>query len=271
MVWPGHRYLPDWIKSIEDNPAALSAAIDGHIREVGYAAKGLVRDWDVLNEVFDTRELTTALGDEAMIGWFKTARMIDPSAKRYYNDYAGLVRGGFPTGHKDHFQETVQYLVDNGAPIDGIGIQGHFGSLLTPPHRLVAELDRWGAFDLDILITEFDVGVPDQQLKADFTRDFLTVCFSHPRVDGILTWGFWSQSHWRPESALFAKDWSQTLMGKQWIELTESWTTDETLVTDQNGEVFLRAFLGDYSITTGESIETLKHENAETEMTVTLK
>ena len=249
MVWPGHRYLPEWIKSIEAQPETLSKVIDGHIREVGYAVEGKVRDWDVLNEVFDNRDLTNALGDEAMTHWFELARQVSPGVDLYYNDYAGLVRGGHRTTHKDHFEKTVKYLIDNKAPIDGIGIQGHFGSLLTPPARLLSELDRWNALGLKIQITEFDVTVPDEKLRADFARDFLIACFSHEAVDGIVTWGFWEGAHWEPKAALFDNDWNPTAIGKHWIELTkERWWTDETLTTDKDGKLTLRGFKGTYSI-----------------------
>ena len=249
MVWPGHRYLPEWIKTIEDKPEALAKVIDGHIREIGYAVQGKVRDWDVLNEVFDNPDLTNALGDEAMTHWFEEARKIAPGVDLYYNDYAGLVRGGHPTTHKDHFEKTIKYLIANKAPIDGIGIQGHFGSLLTPPERLISELDRWGALGLKVQITEFDVTVPDEQLRSDFARDFLIACFSHEAVDGIVTWGFWEGAHWKPKAALFDNDWNPTAIGKHWIELTKKrWWTDETLTTDDEGKLSLRGFKGTYSI-----------------------
>ncbi len=274
MVWPGHRYLPDWIKPLEKTPEALAQVVDGHIREIGYAAGEMVRDWDVLNEVFDNPDLTNVLGDEAMTHWFEVARAVAPNAKLFYNDYAGLVRGGFPTGHKDHFEKTIRYLIDNKAPIDGIGIQGHFGSLLTPPHRLLSELDRWGAMGLDIKITEFDVTVSGEQLRADFTRDFLTACFSHPDVDGIMTWGFWAGAHWKPEAALFDKNWTPTPIGQQWIALVnKKWRTDETLSTDKDGKIRLRGFLGQYKATVGDDLVTrsFSHDDSTTHVTLRLK
>ena len=249
MIWPGYKNLPPWMPSIINKHDALSAMLDSHIREVGYMTQGMVRDWDVLNEVFDNTELTTALGDESMVHWFKVADEVAPDADLYYNDYAGLVRGGFPTSHKDHFEETVRYLKESGAPIDGIGIQGHFGGLLTPPERLLAELDRWQKLGLKVLITEYDLEVPGDQLKADYTRDFLTVCFSHPAVAGVYTWGFWEGAHWKPEAALFRKNWTPTAMGQQWIELTQQqWTTELELVADDQGSIEFQGFLGEYTV-----------------------
>ena len=273
MVWPGYRYLPKSFETMAraNDKEALSTAIDAHIHSVGSAAGELVRDWDVLNEVYANRELTNILGDEAMIHWFKQARSVAPNAKLYYNDYAGLVRGGLPTTHKDHYEETLRYLIDNGAPIDGMGIQGHFGSLLTPPYRLLRELDRWASLDLKILITEFDVTVPGDQLRADFVRDFMTMCFSHPSVTGILSWGFWSEAHWRPEAAFFDKEWNTTKMGEAWIELVnQTWTTDATLKTDKDGQINLRAFLGNYTLSTESTTQTFDHKKGGSRLTVKL-
>ncbi|MEM6690203.1 MAG: endo-1,4-beta-xylanase [Planctomycetota bacterium] len=253
MVWPGKRYLPEHVIELLDEPSVLGPVIDTHIREVAFATRGQVRDWDVLNEVFDNPDLTGALGDEAMINWFKQAEAILPKADLYYNDYAGLVRGGFPTGHKRHFERTVRYLVEKGAPIDGLGIQGHFGSHVTPPARLMAELDRWGSLGLKVLITEFDVEVSDPMLQADFTEDFLTCCFSHPSVTGVLTWGFYKDAMWKPRAALFESDWSPTPSGQRWIELSKKrWTTQKKLTTNEDGELTFRGFKGQYVVRSGE-------------------
>ena len=248
MVWPGQGHLPDWVKSLKDNPKALKRTLAARIREMGYLTQGIAADWDVINEGFDNHDLMDWLGDEAMVEWFKEADAVLPDADLYYNDYAALVRGGHPTAHKDHYEKTIKFLIEKGAPIDGLGIQGHFGSLLTPPQRIIEELDRWGSFDKKIMITEFDVIVPDEQLRADFLRDFFIACFSHEAVDGINIWGFWAGSHWMPQAALYDKDWSLTKMGQQWKELTSQWDTDETLTTDNNGVVKLRGFVGEYKV-----------------------
>ena len=95
--------------------------------------------------------------------------------------------------------------------------------------------------------------VPDEMLRADFTRDFLLTCFSHPSVDGIIAWGFWEGAQWRPEASFYKKDWSLTPMGKEWVELTtKTWTTDETLTTDAKGQVTLRGYTGTYTVTSGD-------------------
>jgi GH35 family endo-1,4-beta-xylanase len=103
---------------------------------------------------------------------------------------------------------------------------------------------------LKVLITEFDMTAPDEALQADFTRDFLTVCFSRPAVAGVLTWGFWEGSHWMPDAAFFKRDWTVTPMGSKWIDLTQNvWTIDQDVTTDANGQLNLRGYIGDDTMT----------------------
>lgn len=254
MIWPSERNSPPWISSLYDKPDVLKQVINTHIREMGFATKGKVADWDVVNEAFDNDEFEQHLGPGCFTEFFQEAEAVLPNSDLYYNDYAGLVRAGVNTYHKDHFEMIIRRLIDEGAPIDGIGIQGHFGEILTPPHRIVRELDRWGQFDLKVLITEFDLSVPDQDLMADFTRDFLTACFSHPSVDGIMTWGFWAGAHWRPEAALFDQQWNPTPMGERWIELTtKRWQSSKVVSLDASGSTpNLRVFKGNYQVQVGD-------------------
>ena len=58
-------------------------------------------------------------------------------------------------------------LIDQGAPITGLGMQGHFGDNVTAPEKLLSLLDRFARFGLDIKITEFDINTDDQDLVDD--------------------------------------------------------------------------------------------------------
>jgi len=110
-------------------------------------------------------------------------------------------------------------LLDQGAPLSGIGIQSHFDWELPAPVAVLKGLDRFALLGRDIEITEHDINVTDEQLQADYTRDYLTLAFSHPAVIGLLSWGFWQGQHWRPDAAYFRKDWSIKPAGRVWIDL----------------------------------------------------
>ena len=107
------------------------------------------------------------------------------------NDYDILSAHGANRAHQDHFEATARFLLDSGAPITGLGMQGHFGASPTSMATVKRVLDRYAALGLSIRITEFDVNTADEALQADYTRDFLTMVFSHPAVTGFQMWGFW--------------------------------------------------------------------------------
>ncbi len=254
LVWPSWRHSPGELKAMENDPAKLRAAIEAHIVDEAGTLKGQLRDWDVENEPFTNNDFMKVLGDGVQADWFKLAREADPNATLYLNDYGIVAAGGKDLAHQQHFEETIALLVKEGAPIGGIGMQGHFGSDLTPPVRMLEILDRYAKFGLPIQITEFDVQVSDEQLQADFTRDFLTVMFSHPSVNGVVMWGFWEGRHYAPGAALWNKDWSPRPNGVAWMKLVQDeWMTNVLAKTDGQGTLQTRAFTGDYLITVNAS------------------
>src|SRR5262249_52971582 len=73
---------------------------------------------------------------------------------------------------------------------------------------------------------------------------------SHPKIQGIMLWGFWEKRHWRPRAALFAADWSIRPVGNAWIDLVDKqWKTQATATTDNAGKAAFRGFFGDYDLT----------------------
>ena len=56
--------------------------------------------------------------------------------------------------------------------------------------------------DVPLFITELDVRLDDIQLRAQGYEDILRLYFSHPKVHGIVIWGFWEDNAAYPEAAL---------------------------------------------------------------------
>lgn len=248
LVWPSWRWLPKDLPSLAGSPAALRKRVEDHIADTAPANRGTLKDWDVLNEPYTNYDLMTLIDDSVMVDWFKLAKKHDPIATLYINDFGILSGGGTDLMHINHYDRTIGYLLDKGAPVEGIGLQGHFGSA-TPPTRMLEILDRFGRHGKPIAITEFDFEVDDQQLQAQFTRDLLTVCFSHESVNQFLMWGFWEGRHWKPRGAMINRTWDPKPNYRVWRELVYGqWWTDETLTAGADGRVALRGFLGDYTI-----------------------
>lgn len=249
MVWPSWRQTPPFLRNLELDPPALGKAVTDHINEQTSVYADRLAEWDVINETYIHNDLMKILGRGAMIDWFKTARAGAPEVGLYYNDYT-MFHGTSPDSPSQYFYDTIKFLKDGGAPIDGVGEQGHFGGNPPGPTQIIATLDRFGALGLPIQITEFDIETPDEQLQADYTRDFTTAVFSSPACTGLVHWGFWEGAHWKPTAALWRKDWTLRPSGQAWVDLvSKTWWTNADGRTDADGAYSVRGFYGDYDIT----------------------
>lgn len=249
MIWPSWRRAPERVKELASDPAALRQAVADHIKSVGTTFAGQVIDWDVVNEPYTHFDMLEILGRDIMAEWFKLAREADPHAVLYLNE-AGQPNSGPTAERYDVFYDDIKMLIEKGAPIGGLGMQGHFGQNLNSPEQLMSIYDRFAVFGLPIKITELDIDHPDPQVQADYMRDFLTISFSHPSIDGILMWGFWEGQHHRPSAALWSRDWTIRPVGKAWMDLVRgAWWTREKGTTNSAGELAIRGFLGNYDIT----------------------
>jgi GH35 family endo-1,4-beta-xylanase len=251
LVWPGERMLPRSVVALADDPAAFRKAIADHVTQTVARYRGKLIDWDVINEPYAHHFAMDKLGPEVMVEWFQLAHAADPDVKLYINDYAILASGDMlDTPHQNHYFETIKFLKDRGAPVHGVGMQGHFGSNITSPENLLKILDRYASLGVRIKVTELDIQLADESLRADYLRDLFIVLFSHPAVDAVMQWGFWEGSHWIPSTALFNRDWSIRPHGQVYIDLvTRRWHTDETHPTAADGAAVVRGFHGSYDVT----------------------
>ena len=248
MVWPSWRKTPTSLKALATDPDSLRRRVAEHIADVGGALKGQVAEWDVVNEPILNNDLLKILGEDVMAEWFRLARRADPVARLYLNE-AG-VPNSIPSDAKyDKFFHNIELIQNAGAPIGGIGMQGHFGWTMNSPMQLLSLYDRFSKFGLPIRLTELDIDVSDPALQYDYMRDVLTATFSHPGVNGILNWSFWAGASWKPKAALFDEAWNPTSAGRAWTDLVNhEWWTDSRGTTGPSGTYDCRAFLGDYAI-----------------------
>ncbi|HEY1122979.1 MAG TPA: endo-1,4-beta-xylanase [Haloferula sp.] len=160
-----------------------------------------------------------------------------------------------PGRQADETFAYIESLKRDGFRVDGLGNQAHFDeSFLPSPEQLLATTDRFAALVPRQAVTEFDIVTQDdEELAADYTRDALIACFSHPAYTGFLLWGFWEGRHWKPEAASWSQDWSIRKRGEVLEEwLGRRWTTRVTVTTGEDGTVRWRGFPGHYQLESGE-------------------
>jgi GH35 family endo-1,4-beta-xylanase len=245
VYWGVEQFVNPWLKKLDD--AALRAALEKRGKEVAARFKGRIREYDLNNEMIHDDYYRRRLGPgitKEMFLWTKSA---DPAAVLYVNDY-NIMSGNEVLKYVEH----IKALIDQGAPVGGIGDQAHFGGGVVDGWHVRAVLDQLARFKLPIKLTEFDVNSPDEARKVETLETVYRVSFAHPAVEGILMWGFWEGAHWIPKAALWKRDFSPTPSAEAYRNLVfkEWWTAFEGQA-DASGKCEVPAFFGRHAVESG--------------------
>lgn len=165
LLW--HQQTGDWFFEGGDK-AAVVERMKKHIDGLVGRYKGKIYSWDVVNEAINdggsprsgqTENLRNSkwlqtVGPEYLTLAFKFAHDADPAAKLYYNDY------GIEAGPK-HASSMVllRRLLKEGAPIHGVGIQGHWSTRHIPYDALDRSIADYASLGLKVAISELDVTI----------------------------------------------------------------------------------------------------------------
>jgi endo-1,4-beta-xylanase len=195
LLW--HQQTPEWVfEGADGGPAGrelLLARLQGHIDAVVGRYRGRVDCWEVVNEALNedgslrSTPWLEQIGEDYIERAFEFAHRADPEACLYYNDY-----NLYKPAKRDGAIRLVRGLLDQGLPISGIGLQGHYG--LEHPERLGEFSDSIaaiGALGIEAYVTEFDLSVlpfPDEQSRgADLGVDHELNARLNPYADGLPT------------------------------------------------------------------------------------
>ncbi len=248
IFWEMDEHIMPWLRELDND--RLRAAINRRAIGVTKHFKGRIDEFDLNNEMIHGEFFRRRLGYGVINEMAYMAKYGNPNITLYANDYGILVDGGY---NALVYFKQIKHLLDNGVPIDGIGMQGHFGYFnkwLTPVEDMQKILDQFAIFNLPIKVTECDFDYDDEQTKVNELRKLYTICFAHPSVEAIVLWGFWAGAMWRPNAALWKKDWSITPTGQAYRDLLfDKWWTRTSGKANKNGLFKTKAFFGDYLIT----------------------
>ncbi len=253
FIWPGFERLPDGYDLYKTDAAAFRKDLVDHIEEFANLYPDAFSEWDVMNEPYTEYDFMDLLGKDVVVEWFETARNANPGYLNYINDYGILSDNN--TEHRNVYHDWIQYLIDHGAPLDGIGFQGHYRTAM-PPEMILERIERFAKFGKKMQITEFDFDHTDPELQARFFEDFMILVYSHPQMSALINW-IYLEDDFRPSAALYRKDFTPTAMGIVWERLlTQEWHTEKILTSGANGRIALRGFKGLYQITIGHNGQT---------------
>ncbi len=245
----------------------LKQRLFDHITDKVTTVGNRVTEWDAINHPVGWRNdnYVTAMEDAGLyddgrdfyVDLIQHARSVAPDGMEMWVNEDGILADIKDTAKQsvaDQYYDQIQYLIDNGAAPDGIGMQGHYiqpWGRTPSPEQMYDQIDRFAQLIPKIQITELDIDVgTDFDLQAEVMRDALTVFFSHEAMDGVSLWGMWKDNAWRKNAALYLSDWTEKPALHAYQDLVfDQWWTDEMLDTDAEGDAALRAFAGEYLVT----------------------
>jgi endo-1,4-beta-xylanase len=167
LCW--HSQAPAWMfidssmgKRDTVSKQKLFERLREHIHTVVSRYKGSIYAWDVVNEVisdspneyFRNSQWYRICGEEFVDKAFIYAREADPNALLFYNDYneTNPVK-------REKIYRLVKSMKDRGIPIDGIGLQCHWGMYDITEGKIDSTLKKFADLGLKIQITELDLKV----------------------------------------------------------------------------------------------------------------
>ena len=210
LIWG--QQLPGWLLKHAHSytPAQAAQIMTTYIRTVLTHFRGRIKEWDVVNEAFNSdgtyarnfwlEHLGPAYVGEA----FRLARHTDPHLRLCYND-TGIE---LPGAHADAVLRMVRSLRRLGL-LDCVGLEVH----TTPPaaglQGLKNHLRRFTATGADVVISEMDVSLAStpgnyaQRLEAQAKvyGTFALACRETSGCVRLTTWGFTDASSWLGSSA----------------------------------------------------------------------
>lgn len=210
LVW--HLQNPAWLEQGDFTRDELIGILREHIRTVVGRYRGRVHEWDVVNEAVEDDRGTLrdtvwlrGIGPEYVAMAFRFAREADPGARLFYNDYGAEQRGTKAAG----VLRLLRDLREAGAPVDGVGLQGHVSTEPLPGFDEI--LEQYRATGVRVAFTEVDVrvgvdgeGAPrrgDRALALQAGR-YATLARGCVSVEctGFTVWGVDDAHSWVPQA-----------------------------------------------------------------------
>ena len=174
LVWAkDDRTSPWWHKDGEapTSKEKLFERLKTHIDTVVRRYANDVTMWDVVNEALEDGQTgylrdsiwTRTSGEEFMVKAFQYARENDPDALLIYNDYNSEY-----SGKREKTIKLLKSLLEQGAPIDAFGMQGHFELDTIQFDNLELLFNDLRELKLKVVVSELDIDVvPRSRWWAD--------------------------------------------------------------------------------------------------------
>jgi len=194
---------PDWRRVA----SRIRSTVEPYGRDIKY--------WEVVNEPLDPgfrddglrgSVFLKAFGPDYIHKALEEAAAAAPNAKLLINEYGLDYDIPAENDRRRHMLRLLEKLLNAGAPLHGLGVQGHLDLQKGPfSQRVLSDfLAEVSGMGLEIVITELDVreqdlvqtpAVRDQRVAAHVGQ-YLDAALDHAAVRGVITWGLTDRHSW---------------------------------------------------------------------------
>lgn len=276
LVWATVSGMPPWLAAYA--PEETEELLKNRVIDITAGFRDKIGLWDVVNEPVNVRTWKHKIENfNALMDWeiaepiplvadyveqaLRWARRGNPQATLLINEYRTLADEKV----RKRYADLLAELKKRKAPLGGIGVQAH-----EPRQEWFSPVEVWKTFDLygtelgfPIHITEFHpqssgVGITGNwrtgswtpEAQAEFTGQFVRLCFGHPAVASVNWWGLSDRNSWLPGGGLVDEALEPKPVYKMLDKLVnETWRTRLSARTDGQGRIAFRGFFGEYEIT----------------------
>ena len=232
LMW--HAQIGEWMyrdsKGELVSKETLFKNMKQHITAIVQRYKDVVYAWDVVNEAisdggwqggrrgeeqkaspYRNSPLYQIAGDEFIKKAFIYAREANPDVLLFYNDYNAA-----DPAKRDRIYNMVKSMKEEGVPIDGIGMQGHYNIYGPSMEDVDAALTKYSTIVKHIHITELDIRANEEMgghlnfsrggtdisqvvktLQEDqYTRLFRVLRKHKDVVDNVTFWNLSDRDSW---------------------------------------------------------------------------
>lgn len=199
--------VPDWVREITD-PDELRATIRDHFEVLRDRYGGQVDRWNVVNEPIgldgtleEANHYHQVLGPGYVAEAFAIAEEVWPETALVLNQ--DLVE--YISARADALVELTEELLDGGARVDRVGLQGHL--FLGEPQwaQLEDTMARLAELGVTLDLTEVDIPTQgldtsqepiDLETQAEWGGRLVRICLDQPACGSITFWGFDDGDTW---------------------------------------------------------------------------
>ncbi|MBP5451148.1 MAG: endo-1,4-beta-xylanase [Treponema sp.] len=207
LFW--HNQNSSFLSSMKTKEEATEM-MDEHINTIMERYKGKIAYYDVVNEMFEEdgsfRKTIwyNLMGEDYIEHALRTARAADPDAKLYLNEYNNENLGN---AKADAMFNLIKKFVDEGVPIDGVGMQLHLATDLPFDKEAIrANVKRYADIGIDVSFSEVDVRMPDKKSQdeseikkqEEIYTALVDIAKTEPNVKTFIVWGLSDKDTWVP-------------------------------------------------------------------------